>query len=170
MENPYEALVSGAGIIPDNLERSYSGLCFSGRVAGETGTRRVCDAIHFRDDGKPYRLSELLTVKGWSPDSAISRMAYFNSRTGKLDRASSCPELVVADDDISLLRVLGSTKFQQSDVIGVIQRTVERTRLEDVGNKISSLRQWYTDDPEFISRMTGVPRGMNIMVLKRRTG
>ncbi|BBO80430.1 hypothetical protein DSCO28_09960 [Desulfosarcina ovata subsp. sediminis] len=96
-------------------------------------------------------------------------MTYFNSRTERFDRYSSTPSLVVADGDKSFIKLLGRTEFQRSDVIGVIDRIMDRTDLEAVGNQMNAQSQWYTDDFETIEKLPSVPRGISVRVLKRRT-
>jgi hypothetical protein len=103
----------------------------------------------------------LLTVQDWLPDT-ISRVMYFNSRTKEFDRPASQPHLVVADGDACFLSLLGMQEFADSDVIGVIHRTMDRERLEAIGIKLASLRQWYEPD---VAPKT--PRGIAITVLKR---
>lgn len=165
----YAQLIDNAKIIPDNLQRSYSGLCFAGRVAGESVTREMCASVRFCFEDSVFYLPELLTVHGWTPAGSLSRMSFFNSRTEQFDRYSSEAALVIADGDKSFLKNLGRFEFKRSDVIGVIHRIIERADLEAVGNRINALRQWYSDDSETLDRLSPVPQGISIMVLKRRT-
>ncbi len=153
-------------ICSENLRRSYSGLCFAGRSQGETQCKEVCDRICFRlaDGTATYRLSELLTVSGWS-SSPISRMAYFNSRTQKADRNVVTPTLVVADGDDAFLR--SRSAFSGSDVIGVVHRTMAYDRLEEVGEKMRP-DQWYAADTDLLCELPPKPKGISIAVLKRR--
>ena len=172
--DPYQALVNGlittrddeVKVISENLRRSYSGLCFAGRNQGETQCKEVCDRICFRlaDGTATYRLSELLTVSGWS-SSPISRMAYFNSRTQKADRNVVTPTLVVADGDDAFLR--SRSAFSGSDVIGVVHRTMAYDRLEEVGEKMRP-DQWYAADTDLLCELPPKPKGISIAVLKRR--
>jgi hypothetical protein len=163
-----------AGIIDDirlnqnNLKMSYSGLCFAGRVGGESLSREICASIKFCFDDSKYNLSDLLTVNGWSSTVSVSRMSFFNSRTEHFDRYSSEVSLVIADNDKALLKIFGQSQFQRSDLIGVIHRTIDHTDLEAVGERINALRQWYTDDSEMLADLPPIPRGINIMMLKRR--
>lgn len=166
-EAKYDSFYPQENIVADNLERSYSGLCLAGRVTGETATKERINSISFKFGFAEHNLSELLTIKNWSRNIIVSRITFFNTRTGKMDRSGTIPGLVVADGDNSFLRVLSCSEFQQSDVIGVMHRSIERDRLEDVGNKISSLRQWYQDGVDFNQIITSAPRGMGVMVLER---
>jgi hypothetical protein len=165
-EEPYDQIIANAQIIADNLRRSFSGLCLAGRVAGEIASREACASIRFRTGEREYRLSEMLTVHEWSADNNISRTTFFNSRTGRLNRASSAPTLVVADGAECFLKVL--TVFDRSDVIGIVHRTIERDCLEEVGNRVIGLRQWYVDDPEVLAPLPNAPTGISVLSLRRR--
>jgi hypothetical protein len=159
----YEHLVeNGGAIYPSNLAVTDSGICLAGGVGGGESTRRRFADVRLRyGEGDGASLSELLTVQDWLPDT-ISRVMYFNSRTKEFDRPASQPQLVVADGDKCFLSLLDMPKFADSDVIGVIHRTMERQHLEAIGIKLASLRQCYEPD---VSPRT--PRGIAITALKR---
>ena len=165
---PYNRLVPRSQIHLENLRRSFSGLCLAGRAGGENATRGICAAARFRAGKNEQGLDELLAVHEWSAFK-VSRVAFFNARTHEFDRNVAVPRLVVADGDVSFLRVAGLDEFHQSDIIGVIHRTVERDRLEELGAKMSSLRQWYAPDEDMLLGLPEVPRGMSVAILKRRT-
>lgn len=166
-ETPYRRILGSDSIISENLSTSYSGICFAGRTTGTVQSKNICEEIWFSEMGEDYNLAELLTVQGWSAQR-ISRMALFNPRTGRMDHGAHLPRLVIADGDGSFHSVASRPDFQQSDIIGVIDRTVERERLEAVGAKIDSLSQWYEFDEEFISRVPEIPRGISVVVMKRK--
>lgn len=168
-EEMYRQIVEAAQIVDENLRRSFSDLCLAGRVSGETATREACAAVRFRCSTGEYGLPDLLTVHGWSRFSVVSRMTFFNTRNEKFDRRALSPALVVADGDVSVLKVLGRSEFQTSDVIGVIHRTIERDRMEAVGTRMLGLHQWYAEDFEMVSRLPVMPRGINVSILKKRT-
>jgi len=165
----YTQIIESAKVLPENLRRSFAGLCLAGRVAGKTATYNSCASVFFHSKDSKYPLTKLLAIHGWSSVSSVSRMCFFNSRTEKFDRYTSAVSLVVADGDKSFLKILGQTEFQRTDVIGVINRIIERDDLEAVGNRIYGLRQWYKDDPDTLGRLPSVPRGISILILKRRT-
>jgi hypothetical protein len=123
------------------------------------------EAIRFREDGAEADLSQLLTVQSWMPGT-ISRVMFYNSRTEAFDRQSGKPQVVIADGDTSFLKVIDGTDFLESDVVGVVHRTMERDRLEAVGTKLENLRQWY--DHSVLEGLSETPRGIGISVLKRR--
>ena len=164
----YAELGEGWQIIPSNLKRSFSGQCLAGRVSGETATREVCASIRFRSETGEHRLSDLLTIHGWSPSDFVSRMTFFNARTECLDRPAPAPALVVADGDESFLKVIERPEFQHSDVIGVIHRAMDRDRLERIGNRIGGLRQWYIEDSELLGLLPHALRGIGVLILRKR--
>lgn len=165
----YSSIIGEANIISDNLKRSWYGVCLAGRVTGKAAARKVFASIRFKNDKNEIGLEDLLTVNGWNPTQSVSRVAYFNSRTEKHEIRTSPPSLVIADGDKSFLKILNREEFQQADVIGVINRVMDRSDLEAVGNQLSTMRQWYAYDFEAMERTPPVPAGIRIMILKRRT-
>lgn len=168
-ERVYEVIVNGASVVPDNLRKSFSGLCLAGRVAGKTASREAYASVRFRVGGVEYNLPELLTVYGWHRYSEISRITFFNAHTQLIDRNGYSPGLVVADGDVSFLRVLDRSEFQTSDVIGIIHRSIERDNLEAVGIRLLNLQQWYAEDSKLMTQVPAVPKGISVAVLRRRT-
>lgn len=164
--DPYGALLNGVNIMPENLRRSYSGLCFAGRIMGESASKDVCEQIRLTDGNCTYSLKQLLAIHDWS-DSHISRMAYFNARTQKLDRNAATPTLVVADGDVAFLRACDHPEFQSCDVIGVVHRTMEYDRLEAVGIKMQP-SLWFAADTDTLCELPSNPKGISIAVLKGR--
>jgi len=163
----YEELVEcAAAPLELNLARSDSAICLSGRVAGESVSRAAFAAIRLQCCDRVVDLAELLTVHGWSPET-VSRVTFFNSRTRQLDRDTGFTSLVVADGDAAFLRVLGAPEFEQSDVIGVIHRALDRDRLESIGTKLADLCQWYVADTEMLDRVSTPPPGITLSVLQR---
>jgi hypothetical protein len=153
--------------VAENLSRSFSGTCFAGRITGNEQSRNICQDLRFRSAGEEYSLDRLLTIHGWS-DLEISRVSFFNSRTGQLDRDSIRPSLVVADGDGAFLDVLGKKTFSNSDIIGVISRVIERDRLESLGMKMEDLGQWYSLDEEMLINLPSLPAGISMTILKKR--
>ena len=162
----YEALFEGATVLPENRLRTYSGLCFAGRITGKSASKEVCDRIHFTDGSFTYSLRQLLAIQDWS-ESKTSRMAYFNARTQKLDRHVVTPTLIVADGDLAFLRACDHPDFRRCDVIGVIHRTMEYDRLEAVGIKMQPTL-WLAADTDLLCELPSNPRGISIAVLKER--
>lgn len=163
----FSQLVAGCQIHLDNLRRSYSGLCLAGRTGGGNASREICASVRFRNGTEEEGLDELITVHDWSA-CKVSRIAFYNARTGELDRNVVAPRLVVADGDASFLKVSSETDFHQSDIVGVIHRMMERDRLEALGEKMSALRQWYVQDEDMLCGLPEVPRGVSISILRKR--
>jgi hypothetical protein len=164
----YLQLVKNGGEIrPANLSATDSGICLASSVVGGTSTRNRMSDIRFRQNGCEADLCQLLTVQNWMPGT-ISRVMFFNSRTEEFDRSTRRPQVVVADGDNSFLKLIDRAEFENSDVIGIIHRTMERERLEAVGTRLASLRQWYDPDSSAFDKMPEVPRGVAISVLRRR--
>lgn len=69
----YAEIVDGALIIPENLRRSFSGLCLAGRSAGESATRDSYASVRLRVGDLEYGLHELLTVYQWHQQPISSR-------------------------------------------------------------------------------------------------
>ena len=161
-----------AGVIPGaeppltaNLRVSDSRICLAGRVGGESASRRSLAGVRFQTCDQTIDLSQLLTIQAWSP-GLISRVTFFNARTHKLDRGTGIPQLVVADGDQAFLKVIEAEAFRGGDVVGVIHRTMERNRLEAVGNKMVELRQWYSPDAQ-IPAADPSPNGIAVSVIRR---
>lgn len=164
---PYTALSNSAQIVPKNLRRSYSGLVLSGRTAGALPTREIYASLRFRVGSTEYRLDDLLTVFGWA-NSSVSRVVFYNPRTEQMDRGGITPTLVVADGGDSFLKVASSSRFQRSDIVGVIHRTMERERLEALGEKMAALRQWYVQDEDMLCGLPALPHGVSVSIVRRR--
>jgi hypothetical protein len=164
----YAQIVAGSKIIPENLKKSYSGLCFAGRVLGEASTRQICESIFFRSGDIKSSILDLLSIYSWSSSNSVSRITFFNARTEFFDRYTSSPSLVIADGDKSFLKILGRPEFQRSDAIGVYNRILDRTELENIAIRIQDLRQWYAEDLGLFDRLPTIPLGINVMIFKRR--
>jgi len=164
---PYQAFFNGK-LHADNSRTSYSGLCLIGRAGGDSATRDILGAIKFRNAAQEHSLDGLLTIQSWS-DAPISRAVFFNSRTQRFDHTAASPVVSVADGDVPFLKALSREEFQQSDVIGVFSRTIEREALELLGTKLEGLRQWYEEDDSMNTILKNAPRGVAVKILKRRS-
>ena len=164
----YEELIEGAAATAKpNLTRSDSAICLAGRVTGESVSRSAFSAIRFECQDQVADLAELLTVHHWSPGT-VSRVTFFNSRTRQLDRNTGFTSLAVADGDSAFLRAIDAPEFKQSDVVGIIDRAVDRDKLESIGTKLAVLAQWYAPDTEMRDRISPPPPGITVSVLQRR--
>lgn len=164
----YAELVNHGGtVLLANLTQSDSAICLAGRVVGESSTRSTMAGIRFQCEGNVVDLSQLLTIQDWSP-GMVSRLSFFNSRTGQIDRATRHPQILVADGDTAFLKVVDKEEFQGADVIGVIHRTMDRDSLDDLGAKLVELEQWYVRDIAMPGSLPAPPRGISVLRLKRR--
>jgi hypothetical protein len=164
----YEALIERASpVVETNLRRSDSAICLAGRAAGEAASRAIAASLRFQIADVTVDLGQLLTVQGWSLEN-VSRTAFFNTRTGQLDRKVSPPRVVVADGDTAFLRAIDANEFKDSYVIGVIHRAVERDRLEAVGVRLASQSQWYVQDDAFLSDLRPAPPFVTVLTLRRK--
>lgn len=161
----YNLVNNGGDIKQSNLTESYSQVCLAGRGAGEAPTKASMTDIRFREDGVEANLTQMLTVQSWMPGT-ISRMLFYNPRKEQFDRQTGNPKVVIADGDISFLKAVDGADFQDSDIIGVVHRTMERERLKDIGTKMQELRNWY--DYTQIDWLPKMPRGIGIIVFNRR--
>jgi hypothetical protein len=163
----YQSIFSSAISVSNNLQSSYSGLCFAGRSTGENAARAVCATARFSAGGMEHQLDDLLTIHGWS-SSGVSRMAYFNTRTERLDRHNATPKLVIADGDAAFLKVMGASMFSSSDIIAVVHRNIDREKLEAVGIKMQP-NQWFEVDEDMLCALPSNPRAISISILRERT-
>jgi len=164
----YGELVEGADIEVTNLALSDSAICLAGRVTGEVSTYESLARIRFETNGCVATLAQLLTLHGCSPGS-VSRVSFYNARTGQMDRVTPA-RVVVADGDASLLKTIDRSEFEQSDIIGVFHRVVDRDRLGELGSRLAMLDQWYASDAEGMRRLPSSPRGIAVSILRRRGG
>lgn len=163
----YAAIAGPDGTIrPQNLNHTDSEICLAGRSSGDAGTYRAMAEIRFRvRSGLVASLAELLTIHEWHGQT-VSRVVFFNSRTGNCDRTCRPSRLVVADGALSFLMAL--QKFPASDVVGVLSRDADREKLDMIGQKMAELSQWFDGDAELAIQLPSVPRGIAVSVFKGR--
>lgn len=153
-------------IIPENLARTDSAICLAGPVAGESRAEEQLSRVRFRLGAEEHALGLLLTVHGWHA-GAVSRMTYYNGRTGTLDREVRAPLAVCVDGGQSFLNVLDDRRFRESDVVAVVARTSEPELLERVAQRSASLSQWYARDPKVGAYVKVAPPGLATVALVR---
>lgn len=161
----YKGLIEEAEIHQPNLRESYSGLVLAGRALGENDTKSAYESICFRNDAGSYSLAKLLAIYGWA-GSTVSRTAFFNTRTERLDYCGTQPAVVVADGDDAFLKSVDT--FKKSDVIGVIDRCSGRERLEKVGDKLAALNNWYQVVTEFHGLLPVPVPGISVAIFKKQ--
>lgn len=163
----YSAIVNdNLDILEDNLRQTDSSVCLAGRVMGESKTRDSLSRINFTYGAMTASLDQLITVNNWSQEN-ISRVSFFNTRTGKKDRSTVPPRLVVTDGDSAFLTVLDNNLFGHSDIIAIIDRTLERDRLEKITEKLQSISQWYVRQDGHPDNMSA-PIGISVAIWKQR--
>jgi hypothetical protein len=164
----YRGLVNqGGDILETNLLKTYSGVCLAGRIMGENKTHDIMSGIQFSSGALSVGLDQLLSVHDWSREK-ISRVSFFNSRTKKRDRETAPPSLVVADGDRAFLTVIDHNLFSQSNIIAIIDRTVERDRLEPISQTMPSKSQWYVREETFPEDLPPAPKGISVAIWKKR--
>ena len=171
-EVPYRAIYSGLlegfdPLLDLNLKRSDSGVSLAGRMMGAAASQSAASSIRLSSEAADAGLDQLLTVHSWLPDT-VSRVSFFNSRTGQLDRPGNPPQVVAADGDQSFLTAWEKDTFKHSDVVGVMHRTIERDRLEAIEAKLAQLRQWYVTDTSVAEALGVPPCGISFMSLKHK--
>lgn len=164
-ESSYQGFIEEAKILPENLRKSYSGLLLAGRAKGARDTRAAYESVFFCNETESRNLAELLAIHDWA-DSEVSRSAFFNVRTEEPSHAAVRPQLIVADGDASFLKSIDA--FNKSDIIGVIDRSQERDKLEAIGQKFAALRTWYQNDSEFQERLPAPVPGISVAILKQQ--
>lgn len=163
----YDCLIPGGGAIrTSNLSTSYSHICLAGLGEGQMPTWRRMAEIRFRVGAHEKSLAELLTIQAWT-QGTVSRLVYHNPRTGDIDRKPNTIRVVVADGDSAFLKSVYNEKFEDSDVIGVIHRDVERDKLEQVGTMLTQKRQRYDFDDSYRDTVMEIPCGIEVTVLSK---
>jgi len=165
----YRNLLDKCGEVYDsNLKTTYSGVCLAGRTMGENTTRDILSRIRLHSGSEPVQLDILLSVHDWSCEK-ISRLLFFNSRTKKIDRQSAPLRLVVADGDAAFLKVYDNIDlFGECDIIAVIDRTLERDRLDKIVETINKLAQWYLPENVLPENIPPIPKGISLAIWKKR--
>jgi hypothetical protein len=49
----------------------------------------------------------------------------------------------------------------------VVHRTLARDQLEELGEKMVALRQWYAQDEDMLCGLPAVPNGISISIVRR---
>jgi hypothetical protein len=161
----YNAFADTSPVLDENLEQSDSFVCLAGRTSGELGTRAVMSDVRLEVDSCSASVAELLTVFSWSA-ALVSRTTFFNTRLSSFDRKIRRPEVFVADGPRPLLRLLAMSEFNESDIIGLYHRAIDRADLEEVGAKVAALQQWYKVEEH--ETTTEIPRGISVLQLVQR--
>ena len=116
----------------ENARSSYSGLCLALRPMGAASTKRIFSEIVFDTNCGQRCLLDLLPVGRWKNGPGISRLSVFNERATKDFDSSLDPRLVIADGTESCIRTLRNRRFQHADFIGIVNRTDDHDRLQEI--------------------------------------
>lgn len=132
-----------------NLKTTDSSVVLAGRVRGKAATEAIVAAVQLKHADREVSLKELLAVHGWQPNT-VSRIRYFNPRqlTGSpFDRGGQQPSLIIADGLPVYDRVRRDKFCHAASVITVTSRCGDPKDLEDAGDAIAGLAQWFETDP-----------------------
>jgi len=66
------------------------------------------------------------------------------------------------------MQVVDSEGFGGSEIIGVLDRTLDRSRLDAVREKMASLDSWYTLDMDSLEIVPATPKGISCAIWRRR--
>jgi hypothetical protein len=162
---PFLAKESNA-ILTENLARTDSAICYAGRGGGERQTRETLSAVQLKHDDDSASLASLLTIDGWHA-GRVSRISYYNSRTGVLDREAAPTKVVCIDGPSALQKVVADLRFSAADIVAVVPRTADSNKLEAASQYLASLSQWYTPETSASLSMESAPLGVALIVLKK---
>lgn len=170
MPMPYEKVIPDATIHRENLSRTFSGICLGLRASAPDGqpqtSQKMFEGVRLRSGHNTWSLAALLTIHDW-PGTTVSRVASFNCRTLKLDRTGIVPKLVVADGRKSFLMCAGHEPFQNSDIIGVVDRNQAREELDAIRARVTP-GDWYCPDQELLCSLPkDKPNGISVAAIRR---
>jgi len=166
----YQALMpSGFSIDASNLRYSDSSIVLTGRSTGQSVTAELLANLVFKLEEHMASLLLLLSLQDHQQADRVSRTRYLSSRasTGRaFDRPGLAPRTVIADGSDALLCSLSSEPCESASIIAHIPRTDDLARLEDVGEQIGGLRQWFEPDEEAANQLPAPLRGVNLITLR----
>ena len=138
----YNELFESGTIDENNLIRSYSRLCLSGRAFGKQDTWSEMSNFSFKGTSGLFSLDTLLTIFDWNKNQ-ISRTVFFNPRTESFDRPPRGLKLIVADGFDAFNRLFDREEAKESDIICVFNRLQERYKLINIAEFIHSLLEGF---------------------------
>jgi hypothetical protein len=153
-------------ILAENLARTDSAICYAGRGGGERQTREALSTVQLKRNDDSASLASLLTIDGWHA-GRVSRMSYYNSRTGVMDREVAQTKVVCVDGPRALLKVASDPRFSAADIVAVVPRTADSDKLETASQYLASLSQWYSPENLASLSMEPAPLGIALIVLKK---
>lgn len=165
----YRALApSGFSIYESNLRYSDSSIVLAGRSTGQSVLAEMLANLVFKHEENTASLLLLLALQDHQQAGNVSRIRYLNSRAGagrEFDRPGLAPRIVIADGSDALLCSLSSEACDSASIIAHIPRTDDQSRLEEVGERLGGLRQWFEPDAEVVKRLPRPPRGIAVVSL-----
>lgn len=154
-----------------NLCFSDSSIVLAGRSTGESAQAEVLCGLSFLERDSSTSLLSLLSLQNHQPPGWVSRIRYLNPRASagaEFDRQGAQPRTVIADGSDAFLFVLSFELCSDATIIGHIPRTDDQGRLEEVGEGLAALRQWYEEDAQLLERLPSLPRGVVLAALRAR--
>lgn len=158
-------------ILEPNLRFSDSSIVLAGRSAGRTAQAEVLGELWFQVAESRSSLLTLLSLQDHQPPRTVSRIRYLNPRASAgrvFDRQGGHPRTVIADGGDSLRFAIKFDPCSDATIIAHIPRTDDQSRLEEVGEELAGLRQWFETDTELLDRLPAPPRGVMLAALRPR--
>lgn len=166
----YRALApSGFSIDESNLRYSDSNIVLAGRSTGQAVLAEMLANLAFKHEANTASVLMLLALQDHQLAGNASRIRYLNPRASsgrEFDRPGSAPRTVIADGSDALLCSLSSEPCESASIIAHIPRTDDQSRLEEVGERLGGLRQWFESDAEVVQRLPSPPHGIAVVSLR----
>ncbi len=168
---PFYRALAPAGFLIDesNLRYSDSSIVLAGRSTGQSVLAGMLENLVFSYEASTASLLLLLALQDHQLARNVSRIRYLNPRASsgrEFDRPGLVPRTVIADGSDALLYGLSSEPCESASIIAHIPRTDEQSRLEEVGETIGGMRQWFESDVEVVKRLPHPPRGVALVALR----
>jgi hypothetical protein len=166
----YRALApSGFSIDESNLRHSDSSIVLAGRSTGQSVLARMLANLVFEHEANMASVLLLLALQDHQLSGNVSRIRYLNPRASagrEFDRSGLTPRTVIADGSDALLCSLCSEPCESASIIAHIPRTDDQSRLEEVGERLGGLRQWFELDADVVKRLPPPLRGTTVVSLR----
>lgn len=166
----YRALApSSFSINESNLRYSDSSIVLAGRSTGQSVLAELLASLVFKLEAKSASVLQLLAMQDHQQAGNVSRVRFLNCRASsgrEFDRPGLAPRTVIADGSDALLCSLSSEPCESASIIAHIPRTDDQSRLEEVGERIGGLRQWFESDAEVVKRLPPPSLGISVFSLR----
>lgn len=168
----YRALAPAGFVIDEsNFRYSDSSIVLAGRSTGQTMQADIFGSLRFNDGCTISSLLSLLSLQDHQLAPTVSRLRYLNPRASagrEFDRQGAHPRTVIADGGDAFRFALSFDPCSDATIIGHIHRTDDHARLEEVGEALAGLRQWYEPDSQLVERLPAPPPGVMLAALRTR--